>query len=330
MNTQSIPDRARAYVAKIPPAVSGQRGHDQTFSVACALVNGFALGESDALTILSEYNATCSPPWADAELEHKIKSAMAAPHNKPTGHLIGEHHPVTAQPIRAKLTPEQRKRQEEQENLTRLAAKARAAQKQILAQFACGFAQYGNGSPVNLLNGDPRNDWRLMLKLYAPDDVLWIGTKKNESANESHGAEWIDYCKTRFRTVTEWLKETTCPGILITPATFKPGSFSRCDDNIVSRPFLVVESDLLNRIEVCAVFKWMEQFAKLRAIVDTGGKSLHGWFEMPSPEIVAQLETILPNLGCDKALFAKSQPVRLPGGLRPETNIVQSLLYLDV
>jgi hypothetical protein len=36
-------DRARAYVAKVPGAVAGQGGHDQTFSVACSLVNGFAL-----------------------------------------------------------------------------------------------------------------------------------------------------------------------------------------------------------------------------------------------------------------------------------------------
>jgi len=39
-------DRARAYVAAIPGAVSGAGGHDQTFSVVCSLVrfglqNGF-------------------------------------------------------------------------------------------------------------------------------------------------------------------------------------------------------------------------------------------------------------------------------------------------
>src|SRR5271157_1844976 len=30
-----------AYLARIPPAVSGQRGHDRTFPAACVLVKGF-------------------------------------------------------------------------------------------------------------------------------------------------------------------------------------------------------------------------------------------------------------------------------------------------
>ena len=45
-------DRAKAYVAKCPPAVSGNGGHNSAFTVACALVHGFDLPQSDAWTCL--------------------------------------------------------------------------------------------------------------------------------------------------------------------------------------------------------------------------------------------------------------------------------------
>ena len=72
-------DRALAYVAKIPRAVSGAGGHDQTFHVACVLVLGFDLSEDDAMGILREYNQRCEPPWSEAELAHKIRSAAEQP-----------------------------------------------------------------------------------------------------------------------------------------------------------------------------------------------------------------------------------------------------------
>ena len=82
--------RAGQYVAKIPGAVSGSGGHNQTFSVAVALVHGFALPEPQAWPILMEYGATCSPPWSLPELRHKLASAVAATsHQKPRGHLLG-------------------------------------------------------------------------------------------------------------------------------------------------------------------------------------------------------------------------------------------------
>jgi P4 family phage/plasmid primase-like protien len=67
--------RARAYVAKMDPAISGQGGHSQTFYVAQVLARGFDLDDSDALTLLREYNARCKPAWLEHELQHKLKSA---------------------------------------------------------------------------------------------------------------------------------------------------------------------------------------------------------------------------------------------------------------
>lgn len=70
-----VVERARRYVAKLPAAVSGSGGHNQTFRVACVLVIGFDLTTDDAYSLMVEYNHRCQPQWSERELQHKIQSA---------------------------------------------------------------------------------------------------------------------------------------------------------------------------------------------------------------------------------------------------------------
>ena len=46
-------ERASRYVDALPVAISGSRGHDALFRVACVLVNGFALSDEQAWPISS-------------------------------------------------------------------------------------------------------------------------------------------------------------------------------------------------------------------------------------------------------------------------------------
>ena len=127
----------------------------------------------------------------------------------------------------------------------------------------------------------------------------------------------------------QWLKESNVTGQLICPATFKNNSIARANDNILARRFLVVESDTLTKDQVGAVFRWLKGRVGLDlvAIVDTAGKSLHGWFRHPAHEFqVDELKLVLPALQCDPKLFTPSQPVRLPGALREGK--WQKLVYL--
>jgi len=71
----AIVERARKYIAKLPPAVSGSSGHNATFHAACVLVLGFGLSEGDALGLMREYNQSCRPPWSERELVHKVNQA---------------------------------------------------------------------------------------------------------------------------------------------------------------------------------------------------------------------------------------------------------------
>jgi hypothetical protein len=66
---------ARAYMDRMPAAISGHGGHNQTFQVAQVLVRGFGLPEDVALELLTQYNQRCEPPWSPRELQHKITSA---------------------------------------------------------------------------------------------------------------------------------------------------------------------------------------------------------------------------------------------------------------
>ena len=80
--------RALAYLAKLPPAISGQGGHPATYAAATALVHGFGLDSELALTLLlQEYNPRCEPPWSEKELRHKVEDAASKSHSRPHGWL---------------------------------------------------------------------------------------------------------------------------------------------------------------------------------------------------------------------------------------------------
>lgn len=71
--------RASKYMAKVPPAISGQRGHDQTFKAACILKCEFGLTDPEAISVLAEWNRTCLPPWEEYDLKRKLREAGKQP-----------------------------------------------------------------------------------------------------------------------------------------------------------------------------------------------------------------------------------------------------------
>jgi KaiC/GvpD/RAD55 family RecA-like ATPase len=75
-------DRARAYIATLPPAVSGNRGHTATFNVARKL-RDLNVDKPTALTVLREYNQRCEPPWSDTDLQRKVEQGFKAKLHNP-------------------------------------------------------------------------------------------------------------------------------------------------------------------------------------------------------------------------------------------------------
>jgi hypothetical protein len=225
--------------------------------------------------------------------------------NKQLRVAIGKAESGKAVPSPVKYTPsvEELQRKAERAQQERLKRRAAATLPGILRDFAWPLADCWHESPVS--GGDMEQDWRLLVGLFQPDDVIWIGGER-DTGQPRHAQN--------FRRAADWLASwQTCPGPLTCPATFKPGTCSRANANVEVRRFLVLESDVLPKDSMAAVIRWARQFMTLRAIVDTGGKSIHGWFNFPSREVLREVEPIFEGLGCDKATLRPAQPVRLPG-----------------
>jgi hypothetical protein len=82
-------ERARRYLARLPPAISGQRGRAALWCAACSMVHGFELAPDEALGLLLEWNVGCSPPWTTHELQAVCWRAKRTPdRKKPSGYLL--------------------------------------------------------------------------------------------------------------------------------------------------------------------------------------------------------------------------------------------------
>ncbi|PYJ24202.1 MAG: hypothetical protein DME91_09670 [Verrucomicrobia bacterium] len=87
-NPITLRERIERFVDSCPSAISGQNGHDQTFRMACILVQGFDLSPADAFSFLARYNQRCEPPWTEKELRYKLADADRAQSNKERGYLL--------------------------------------------------------------------------------------------------------------------------------------------------------------------------------------------------------------------------------------------------
>ncbi len=71
-----------------------------------AICRGLCLPYDAALDVFrADYNPRCSPPWSDAELEHKVRSAIEDG-RVPLGYLLTEpRHTQTVSPFRSSAQP---------------------------------------------------------------------------------------------------------------------------------------------------------------------------------------------------------------------------------
>lgn len=178
----------------------------------------------------------------------------------------------------------------------------------------------------------------MLIGLFKPQDTLWMGDLRDTGS--PHHAN-------NFRSRREWvgaLGEPLPPRLA--GGIFEPGSTSRAQASLIESPFLVIESDELighkprtqdermeNKRLSAALFGFLQDRLKLhlRAVIDTGGKSLHGWFDRPSIAGVKALATLIHGLAIDSAVFSRcaNSPLRAPGCLHKGTGSLAELIYLD-
>lgn len=68
-------DRARAYIQAIPGEADGGSRGPARYKVACAAVRDFELSDADAFSVVSEWNARCSPPAPEKKVRDAIENA---------------------------------------------------------------------------------------------------------------------------------------------------------------------------------------------------------------------------------------------------------------
>ena len=191
---------------------------------------------------------------------------------------------------------------------------------ELFEKFHWPFAQILENSPLLVAERDADEQFRTWLRLWPAHCHVWIGDVYSSGKPEH---------RTHFRPVAEWYQIGPVMGNFTCGSSFKPGSFQRSNANCNGTRFLVVESDTLTKDEIGAVFAYMNnrlQF-NLHAIIDTAGKSLHGWFDAPNNRLIeTRLKAVLHVFGCDPKLFTYSQPVRVPGAWR--NGKLQRLVWL--
>ena len=189
----------------------------------------------------------------------------------------------------------------------------------ILEKYAIDPREIYQKSPDQLIGVSQPNLWRSFLGIFQLDDIVWVGDIK-DSGKERHSCH--------FKPVSEWLKHSSCPGPRITPSTYLPAVHSRSASNVSSHRLIVIESDTRPKLEQWAIINMIRQIIRLRAIIDSGNKSLHAWFDKPNDDIMEDIKRAISRLGLDPAGLRPTQPFRMPGISRENSSTFTDLLYL--
>lgn len=181
---------------------------------------------------------------------------------------------------------------------------------ELLDVFRWPVAEMARDSPLQVSERDADDQFRTWLRLWPAHCTVWIGDVFS-SGKPEHRAH--------FRPLADWYQIGPVLGNFTCASSFKPGSYSRTNENLNGHRFLVVESDTLTKDDVGAVFAYLRRrlHYRLHCIIDTAGKSLHGWFDAPGTKVLEdRLKAGLTAFGCDPKVFTYSQPVRVPGAWR--------------
>lgn len=195
-----------------------------------------------------------------------------------------------------------------------------------------GEADMTAASPLPIPEAPAEQALLILRTLFKPADFIFAGARTGWEvmrAKELHSR--IKTCGT-----------VSCPHIVPNPFTGqkhqnksdKPSY--RCDAAIKEFRFSVVEFDGLPRADQLAF--WAAIPLPVAALIDSGGKSIHGWLAVYGIDTVEQWTQTIRNglygqrlvpLGVDPACKNEARLSRMPGHYRTEKNLYQRLLYLN-
>jgi hypothetical protein len=193
-------------------------------------------------------------------------------------------------------------------------------------------ADLWEASPIRLNWPVERDAIEVLSHLYAPEERLFIGAQHDAAPQYIHPvSEWI----ARF-------KRDVAPAEHIIPNALsgqrgrtKDGRPSyRCDACVAQFSVAVIEFDNLPRQQ--QIEFWAGQPMPVVALIDSGGKSVHGWVligaasaEEWTERVENKLFAYLKPMGVDSTCRNESRLSRMPGHFRIEKRKWQRLLYLN-
>jgi RecA-family ATPase len=294
-------ERARRYLAKMPPAVSGQHGHDQTFAVACTLVQGFGLAVADAAPLFAEYNARCSPPWSEPDLAHKLTDAdRAASPTEGRGHLARSTSGPSSP--RSSMSPSQ---------ISDFKSEIRESEAFAVFLRACF-------EPADVLSIAPG----------AMHPEAERAIPENGGVNILTRDAWIERASARGGIAHVFSGHH---GLFIRINPVRHGA-EGTDEDVTALRHVLVESDVIPKPEQERQLR--ASCLPIAALIDSAGNSVHAWVRIDAKnreEYHARREKVwasLPGFQIDKANKNPSRFSRCPGGLRNDS--VQRLLAVNV
>jgi hypothetical protein len=287
--------------------------------VACALVWGFGFSPEEAMALMVEYNETCQPRWSQADLWHKLRSALNTNHTQPRGHLVdGDADKGTLPDY---VVP--KKREAVKFDLEAL----KRAQRPDWTVDAAFLRARSPIDPQKVTSG------QVLDLLYSPDDfVMVFGSMESRGDWMRWRGRWFELGKSPdvkakpMKQIPERTKEGAVWLIQPVdgewhPVMGKTTLSRRTLKSVRSYPYLLLESDEAPQD------LWLNMLARVSlpvvAIVTSGGRSCHALVKVGCATIsewkdcVETVRDTLAALGCDRqALGNPAVNMRLPGILR--------------
>lgn len=156
ITTDARIERARKYLAKLPPAVSGDGGHTQMFNAVAVAMFGFDLDTDAVTSVISEYNQRCDPPFSERDIQHKIRSC-AKQCARERGYLLqSDRRPVVSTQQAAASAP--REEDDEQDWTRELIPKKDGSAKRgyhNVEVFVRLFPDYRGRWSLNTMTSEP-------------------------------------------------------------------------------------------------------------------------------------------------------------------------------
>jgi hypothetical protein len=254
-----------------------------------------------------------------AEAEGLILDAMTRDPN-PRGEVVEAVNKVFNATLQARIVWHTRRNSQPPSKWP----EANREQIEAVASSGLGVVDLWEQSPIRFHDDEPHTA-DILPRLFPGDPLLCAGNKY----------EFFTMELSKFIGAADSFEQIVPSPMLAKYGRAKEGHLSQHTLEATGpRRFLVVEGDEVDGEKIpkdtqAAVLLHLAERAPLALVVDSGGKSLHGFFFVAgkTDEQLAPFFRRACSLGADKLLWTRSQFARMPGGLRENGNRQHILFF---